>query len=58
MSLTHELKEQISKYANLHSWFGFKDWVMGNPAFDPDLKATILSYGMQLMMNRYHRTLP
>jgi hypothetical protein len=58
MALTDEVKMKISQYANLHQWFAFKDWVSANNNFSSDEKASIISYGLSLMMNRYHESLP
>lgn len=57
MSLSNELRAKISQYANLRSWFAFKDYIVGS-TIDADLKAAIISYGTELMMTKYHSVLP
>ena len=57
MSLSNELRAKISQYANLRSWFAFKDYIVSS-TIDADLKAAIISYGTELMMTKYHSVLP
>ena len=53
MKLPEALKAKISNYANLRDWFAFKDFIMSCDDIDRVLKATVIGYGLSLMINRY-----
>jgi hypothetical protein len=53
MKLPEQLKARISKYANPRDWFAFKDFIMSCNDIDRALKATIIGYGLSVMIERY-----
>ena len=53
MVLPERLKVKISKYANLHDWFAFKDFIVSCNDIDNALKAAIIGYGFSVLKTRY-----
>ena len=51
--LNEKIKAEIRQYANLRTWFAFKDYIMSRLDMNRSSKAAIIGYGLKLLQQRY-----